>query len=218
MTTLLQAPQIMSTIAYIYHDMLTYQNIMAMAEVLKGTGFLSAVGQLLRRDKYFIHFSTGKPSSSCSSRQLGLRLKPRFGQKIGNAVNINMLCFGFHFDKNIYTNICIKLLLFKRMSIAFLKDKFSIMHQVVMTYCHITITHYIIHNVLHITSKVNVSAELVLSPPPPVQQQAGTTQEISMLDRLHQSQPSVAPADQSASRVRSCSQPQARDSQSRICC
>ena len=31
--------------------------------------------------------------------------------------------------------------------------------------CHITITHYIIHNVLHITSKVNVSAELVLSPP-----------------------------------------------------
>ena len=34
-----------------------------------------------------------------------------------------------------------------------------------MTYCHITITHYIIHNVLHITSKVNVSAELVPSPP-----------------------------------------------------
>ena len=38
MTTLLQAPQIMSTIAYIYHDndTLAYQNIMAMAEVLKG--------------------------------------------------------------------------------------------------------------------------------------------------------------------------------------
>ena len=85
--------------------------------------------------------------------------------------------------------------------------------------CHITITQYIIHNVLHITSKVNVSAELVLSPPPPpVQQQAGTTQEISMLDRLHQSHLSVAPANQSVSRVRSCSQPQARDSQSRICC
>ena len=40
------------------------------------------------------------------------------------------------------------------------------LHYVVMTYyCLLTITHYIIHNVLHITSKVNVSAELVLSPP-----------------------------------------------------
>ena len=105
MTTLLQAPQIMSTIAYIYHDTLTYQNIMAMADGRGAEGDrIPECHRPAAEERQVLHpFLNRQAELFLFFTEAGTQTQTKIWIENRKCRQHQHVFFGFHFDENIFT-------------------------------------------------------------------------------------------------------------------